>query len=175
MKNIKESSFNLDRTKNIIGKETFDAISTANKSQLEKWLSELQDELENETSGSSRYNKLKHEEQLIMYRLEMKPTRESVMKKVHPLQENYKRFFGNIDKPKEKSFEKLNESDKSRFTTISKVCATKYPNAPLTIKEGYVWIGNKKYEPVSQFMKKTSLEIQEMVRSFSNSQSKRLI
>lgn len=97
--------FNLDRTKNIIGKEVYDAIGAANQSQLEKWLSDLQHELKYfATPEDARYNKLKHEEQLIMYRLGLKM--ESKMKKSHPLQENYERFFGRIAEAKPKFFSK---------------------------------------------------------------------
>ena len=98
--------FNLDRTKNIIGKEVYDAIGAANQSQLEKWLSDLQHELKYfATPEDARYNKLKHEEQLIMYRLGLKM--ESKMKKSHPLQENYERFFGKVNENSSESEPKV--------------------------------------------------------------------
>lgn len=98
--------FNLDRTKNIIGKEVYDAIGAANQSQLEKWLSDLQHELKYfATPEDARYDKLKHEEQLIMYRLGLKM--ESKMKKSHPLQENYERFFGKVNENSSESEPKV--------------------------------------------------------------------
>lgn len=90
------------------------------------------------------------------------------------LKENYERFFGNLSEQKNNN-EKVSSNIKAKFSNVASVMAKKYPNAPLTLKEGYVWMGNKKVEPVTTFVNRNSLSIHEMVRSFSNSQSKKLI
>lgn len=69
---IKEETFNIDRTKNIIGNQTYESILKSNKRELETWLNDLKSEMQREPESSTRYNKLKHEEQLIKYRLEIK-------------------------------------------------------------------------------------------------------
>jgi len=91
------------------------------------------------------------------------------------LKENYERFFGKIETKTEVQKTTLTDSEKQRFTNLSKILSGKYPNAPLTIKEGNVWIGSKRVGPASEFLKKTSLQIQEQVRVFSNSGKKGLI
>lgn len=91
------------------------------------------------------------------------------------LKENYERFFGKIETKTEIQQAKLTESEKQRFVNLSKILSGKYPNAPLTIKEGNVWIGSKKIGSASEFLKKTSLQIQEQVRVFSNSGKKGLL
>lgn len=90
------------------------------------------------------------------------------------LKENYERFFGKIE-PKEIEKVNLTEQQKQRFTNLSKLCSQKYPHAPLTLKEGWVWIGSKKLEPIEKFNKRSSINIQEMVRSFSVSGKKGLL
>jgi hypothetical protein len=67
---LNEETFNIDRTKNIIGNEVYTSIKNADEEQLRVWLKNLEDELETEKRGSVRYNKLTHEKQLIKYRLE---------------------------------------------------------------------------------------------------------
>ncbi len=120
--------FNLDRTKNIIGKEVYDAIGAANQSQLEKWLSDLQHELKYfATPEDARYNKLKHEEQLIMYRLGLKM--ESKMKKTHPLQENYERFFGKVN-------ENSSESEPKVIAALRNIVDTQQNKKVLDPKSG---------------------------------------
>ena len=86
------------------------------------------------------------------------------------LKEKYERLF----RTKLTENQQVLESN-TRFQNLAKICAQKYPNAPMTLKEGWVWLGGKKYEKFEDFMQKTSLQIQESVRSFSNSQSKRLL
>jgi hypothetical protein len=90
------------------------------------------------------------------------------------LKENYERFFGNLSEQQNNN-EKVSSNVKAKFSNVANAMAKKYPNAPLTLKEGYVWMGNKKVEPAKTFMNRSSLSIHEMVRSFSNSQSKKLI
>jgi hypothetical protein len=90
------------------------------------------------------------------------------------LKENYERFFGNLSEQKNNNIN-VDGDVKSKFANIASAMAKKYPNAPLTLKEGYVWMGNKKVEPAKTFINRNSLSIHEMVRSFSNSQSKKLI
>lgn len=99
--------FNLDRTKHIIGKEVYDSIGKANKSQLEKWLSDLESELKSVSPNSARHNELMHEKQFIKYRLEKNSTNESIMKYKHPLQENYERFFGKVNENSSESEPKV--------------------------------------------------------------------
>lgn len=91
------------------------------------------------------------------------------------LKENYERFFGKMpEKQKEKKLV-LTESQKARFTNLSHSMKLKYPNAPLTLKEGFVWMGSKKVEPIEIFLNRPALQINEMVRSFSMSNKKGLI
>jgi hypothetical protein len=68
----RNESFNVDRSKNIVGQEVYDAIGKSNKQQLEKWLNDLKKEMQRESPGSTRLNKLQHEEQLIKLRLGIK-------------------------------------------------------------------------------------------------------
>lgn len=91
------------------------------------------------------------------------------------LKENYERFFGKINEPKEVEKTTLNENQRQRFANLSKILSGKYPNAPMTLREGWVYFGSKKIEKVDTFMKKTSLQIQEQVRVFSNSNKKGLL
>ncbi len=92
------------------------------------------------------------------------------------LKENFERFFKTkLEDKKEQKHSKLTESQLNRFSNIAKVMAIKYPNAPLTLKEGYVWMGNKKVEPIESFLSKSGPTIQEEVRSFSNSGKKGLL
>jgi hypothetical protein len=91
------------------------------------------------------------------------------------LKENYERFFGKMDEPEQKKNPIISEDVRGRFAYVATIMAKKYPNAPLTIKEGYVWMGGKKVEPAAEFVSRPSQTIHEMVRSFSNSQSKRLL
>lgn len=91
------------------------------------------------------------------------------------LQENYERFFGKIKPAEDRKEITLDEAQKTRFNNISNMLAKKYPNAPLTIREGYVYIGYKKFQLVEDFLKRTSLNIQETVRSISVSGKKGLI
>ena len=91
------------------------------------------------------------------------------------LKENYERFFGRLETRKSEKIEKLSEEQKKKFMNLSRVLADKYPNAPMTIKEGYMWVGARKVEPANKFLNRTSLEIQEFVRSFSMSGKKGLL
>lgn len=91
------------------------------------------------------------------------------------LKENYERFFGKIEPKREIEKTQLTEQQKQRFTNISKLCAQKYPHAPLTLKEGWVWIGSKKLENIEEFNKRSSINIQELVRSFQLSGKKGVI
>ena len=91
------------------------------------------------------------------------------------LKENYERFFGKIPETQKEKKTVLNESQKARFTNLSQSMRLKYPNAPLTLKEGYVWMGTKKLEPVEKFLTRSALQINEMVRSFSASGKRGLI
>lgn len=88
---------------------------------------------------------------------------------------NYERFFGKIETKEEFEIQPLTESEKTKFTNLSQILARKYPNAPLTIKDGYVWAGSKKIEEASKFIGKSSLTIQEQIRTISNSGKKGLI
>lgn len=85
------------------------------------------------------------------------------------LKENYERFFGKIEPQSDAGVQPLNESQKTRFQNLSHTLRLKYPNAPITLKNGFVWLGNKKVELVQDFLKRSSLQIHEMVRSFSAS------
>lgn len=91
------------------------------------------------------------------------------------LKNNYERFFGKMSEKPISDVKVITEQQKQKFSNLSNLCAQKYPHAPLTLKEGYVWMGSKKVEPLEQFLSRSSLQIQEMVRSFSNSNSKRLL
>lgn len=91
------------------------------------------------------------------------------------LKQNYERFFGKIETKEQNSVKPLTESQKKKFVNLSRELARKYPNAPMTIKEGYVWIGSKKIEPASEYLNRPSLQIQEQVRSFSGSGKKGLL
>lgn len=91
------------------------------------------------------------------------------------LKKNYERFFGKMQKPEEKKTFVMNESQKNRFANISKTMAEKYPNAALTIKDGLVYVGYKKLEPVETFLLRSSVAIQETVRAFSASGKKGLL
>ena len=92
------------------------------------------------------------------------------------LKENFERFFKTkLEDKKEQKHSKLTESQLNRFSNIAKVMAIKYPNAPLTLKEGYVWMGSKKVEPIETFLNRSSLQINEMVRSFAASGKRGLI
>lgn len=91
------------------------------------------------------------------------------------LKENYERFFGKIPESQKQPKVILSESQKARFTNLSHSMRLKYPNAPLTLKEGYVWMGSKKVEPVETFLNRSSLQINEMVRSFAASGKRGLI
>lgn len=91
------------------------------------------------------------------------------------LKENYQRFFGKLESKPEIEKTELTEAQKQRFSNLSKILSGKYPNAPMTIREGYVWFGNRKIEEVAKFLKKSSLQIQEQVRVFSNSGKKGLL
>ena len=91
------------------------------------------------------------------------------------LKENYERFFGKITEKQKQTKVILSESQKARFTNLSQSMMLKYPNAPLTLKEGYVWMGSKKVEQVETFLNRSSLQINEMVRSFAASGKRGLI
>lgn len=92
------------------------------------------------------------------------------------LKENYERFFkSKLNEEPKQEIKSSTIEQKQRFQKLVKICANRYPNAPITLKEGWVWLGGKKYQKFEDFMQKTSLQIQESVRSFSNSQSKRLL
>lgn len=84
------------------------------------------------------------------------------------LKENYERFFGKMNSDEDTGFA-LTESQLNRFSNLSRTLGQKYPNAPLTLKEGFVFMGRKKVQPASEFLKKSGMEIQEMVRVFSSS------
>ena len=61
---------NIDKIKISLGDSVFNHISSLNKNQLEKQLSELKSELNLADKKSQRYTKLKDEEWYILYRLE---------------------------------------------------------------------------------------------------------
>ena len=95
------------------------------------------------------------------------------------LKANFERFFKTELKDKQSlneskqstkpKVEKLTDEQKTRFSNLSRKLAINYPNAFLTIKEGFVWMGAKKVEPANVFLNRSAAVIQEMVRSFSNS------
>ena len=61
---------NLDRAKNILGKEIFNAIGMASKEQLENWLADVKIEMILFARvGDARYSKLYIERELIQHRL----------------------------------------------------------------------------------------------------------
>lgn len=97
-------------------------------------------------------------------------------RKTMNLKENYERFFKQkLEEKKEVKSTKLTESEKVRFENLVKVLSRKYPAAPLSIREGHVFFGFKKIETTEKFFSRKSLQIQEMVRSFANSNKKGLI
>lgn len=83
------------------------------------------------------------------------------------LKENYERFFGTMPSTKQSKVQSLNEDQKYKWSTLNQILSKKYPNVPLTIREGYVYMAGKKSEPVESFLNKTSLAIQEQVRVLS--------
>ena len=86
------------------------------------------------------------------------------------LKENYERFFKTkLDEKTEPEKANLTSDQKQRFANLSKILSGKFPHAPMTIKEGFVWFGYKKIEKIEDFLKKTNVQIHEQVRSFSNS------
>lgn len=96
------------------------------------------------------------------------------------LKKNFERFFKTELKDKQNlnestqpnrngKVERLTDEQKTRFSNISRKLAINYPNAFLTIKEGFIWMGAKKIEPANVFLNRSGVQIQEMVRSFSNS------
>jgi hypothetical protein len=91
------------------------------------------------------------------------------------LKENYERFFGKINQEPKQTNKTLTSEQKTRFINLSHQLKLKYPNAPLTLKEGFVWMGNKKVEQADKFLNRSAMQIQEMVRSFSNSGKRGLI
>lgn len=91
------------------------------------------------------------------------------------LKENYERFFGKIEDKKIEKPIQLNEAMKQRFSNLSSALSMKYPNAPLTIKNGHVYVGYKKIEETTKFLSRSALNIQELVRSISNSGKKGLV
>lgn len=92
------------------------------------------------------------------------------------LKKNYERFFKqNLSEQKQIEKVNLDEKQKQRFANLSKILSGKYPHAPMTLKEGFVYFGSKKVERVETFLTKTSLQIQEAVRVFSNSGKKGLL
>jgi len=91
------------------------------------------------------------------------------------LKKNYERLFGKM-KPVVKSEPfVMTEEQKKRFTNISGIIARKYPNAALTIKEGFVYVGYKKFEPIEKFLQRSSLNIQESIRTINLSGKKGLL
>jgi len=91
------------------------------------------------------------------------------------LSENYKRFFGTPKPIKEKRAIKLSLEQRNRLSNLSRNLAIKYPNAPITIREGDIYFGYKKIEPADVFLNRSALSIAEMVRAFSNSGKKGLV
>jgi hypothetical protein len=84
------------------------------------------------------------------------------------LKENYERFFGKMSQTSQPTKSTtLTEDQKQKWLTLSNTLGRKYPNVPLTIREGFVYVGNKKFEDVVTFLSKSSLTIQEQVRSLS--------
>ena len=83
------------------------------------------------------------------------------------LKENYERFFGSMPNVEQKKVQPLTEDQKYKWSTLNQILSKKYPNVPLTMREGYVYIAGKKTEPIGTFLNKTSLAIQEQVRVLS--------
>ena len=81
--------------------------------------------------------------------------------------ENYERFFGSMPITKDTKVQPLTEDQKYKWSTLNQILSKKYPNIPLTIREGYVYMAGKKTEPIESFLNKTSLAIQEQVRVLS--------
>lgn len=91
------------------------------------------------------------------------------------LKKNYERMFGKIKPLKTESTFSMSIDDRKKFNKISMNMAKKYPNSPITLKEGYVYLGYKKLEPIKDFLNRTSLNINEIVRSFCVSGKKGLL
>jgi hypothetical protein len=91
------------------------------------------------------------------------------------LKKNYERMFGKIKPVKTETKTELTEAEKIKFNNISVGMARKFPNAPITLREGFVYLGYKKLEPIHDFLKRSSLNINETVRSFSLSGKKGLL
>tara|TARA_R110000868_G_scaffold320909_4_gene581928 strand:+ start:9332 stop:9613 length:282 start_codon:yes stop_codon:yes gene_type:complete len=91
------------------------------------------------------------------------------------LKKNYERLFGKIKPLKTESNFVMTADNKKKFNTISTNMARKYPNAPITLREGFVYLGYKKLESIENFLKRSSLNINETVRSFSISGKKGLV
>lgn len=91
------------------------------------------------------------------------------------LKKNYERMFGKIKPLQDNKPFVMTEEHKKRFNTISGIIARKYPNAAITIKEGYVYVGYKKFETVEKFLQRSSLNIQESIRAISMSGKKGLL
>jgi len=90
------------------------------------------------------------------------------------LKENYERFFGKITKNPTEKIKPLSESQKVRFSNITKNLAIKFPNAPLTIQGGYVYAAGIKVELAETFLSKSNIQIQEQIRVISNSKKRGL-
>jgi len=91
------------------------------------------------------------------------------------LKKNYERMFGKIEPLKTEVAFVMTPDNKKRFNTISVNLARKYPNAPITLREGFVYLGYKKLESIEAFLNRSSLNINETVRSFSVSGKKGLV
>ena len=91
------------------------------------------------------------------------------------LKENYERFFGKMSEHTEPVKQLLDKSTTQRFSNIASQLSMKYPNAPLTIKDGFVYMGFKKIEEANKFINRSNKQIHEMVRSFSNSNKRGLV
>lgn len=84
------------------------------------------------------------------------------------LKENYKRFFGAMSTTVQSKVQPLTEEQKLKWSTLNQILSKKYPNVPLTMREGYVYMAGKKTESTETFFNKSSLAIQEQVRVLSN-------
>lgn len=84
------------------------------------------------------------------------------------LKENYERFFGTMPTTVQAKVQPLTEEQKLKWSTLNQILSKKYPNVPLTMREGYVYMAGKKTETVETFFNKSSLAIQEQVRVLSN-------
>jgi len=91
------------------------------------------------------------------------------------LKKNYERMFGKIKPLEAESTFVMTQDNKKRFNNISVSLARKYPNAPITLREGFVYLGYKKLESIEDFLKRSSLNINETVRAFSVSGKKGLV